>query len=188
MDPHVAGGAVAIFGVEHVVASGLLNDAGPLPPESSRAVVALQAHGKEQGTRQQPGVHRTVRHVAGLAAFETRGDMLEREWTAFIAMAFDAGLIVSRRLLDHVGTQSGSPGGGERAVRIMAIGALHEPFIDAVLEGHLELRADIRVAGVTEVHLPAREKELRSSGFVNRMAIRTDHIGLCMGRAPDIGA
>src|SRR5260370_8049590 len=88
MDPNVAGGAVAVLGVEHVVGCRLLDDAGFLPAESTRAVMALEAHGKEHRTGQKPGVHGAVRHVAGLAAFHVHGDRLECKRPPLTPLAF----------------------------------------------------------------------------------------------------
>ena len=189
MDPHVAGGAVPVLGIEHVVASGLRDNAGFFAPESARAIVTLQAHRKQHRAHQQTGIHRAVRHVAGFTAFDVHGDMLERERTALIAVTLDANLIIAaRRLFHHSRPESGAPCGGEGTVWIVAVRALHESFIHAVFDRHLKLGPNIGVAGVTEIDLLTGQQEFGSGSLVNRMAIRTDHIGLCMGRAPDIGA
>ena len=109
MDPHVAGGAVPVLGIEHVVASGLRDDSGFFAPESARAVVALQAHGKQHRTPQQPRIHRAVGHVAGLATFHVHRDVLVGERTALVTMTLDASFVVARRLFHHSGPQPGVP-------------------------------------------------------------------------------
>jgi hypothetical protein len=64
-------------------------------------------------------------------------------------MALETGLFVGERLIHHAGTGSHSPGWSEGAVGIMAVGTSHEPFVDAMLEGHGELAANVGVAAVT---------------------------------------
>ena len=63
------------------------------------------------------------------------------------------------RLLHHARPLAHTPGGGEGAVRIVAIGALHEAFVDAMLGGHGELRAHGGVAGVAELVLLLGEQD-----------------------------
>ena len=138
MDTHVASGAVPKLRIEHVVGCGLCDDAGLLAPESARAVMALEAHGKEHGTRQQASIHRAVGHVAGFATFDVYGRMLEREGPALVTVALDAHFVVAERLVHHRRTQAHTPSRGERPVRIVAIGALHESFIHAMFDGHVE--------------------------------------------------
>ena len=167
MQPHVAGGAVAVFGVEHIVRGILREDAVSLPAEIARAVVAFEAHGEYNGPSQQARIHRTVRPVAGLATLDSHRGVLEHERAAFIGMTADAGLLIAGVLLHHARTLPVAPGGSERAVGIVAIRTLHETLIHAVLGRHFELGADVGVTGVTEIGLLASQQKLRRGGFVN---------------------
>ena len=71
---------------------------------------------------------------------------------------------------------------------IVAIGALHDTFVYAVLEGHGELGADGSMASVAELGLPLRQNEFRTLRFVNRMAVGADDVVLRMDAAANVGA
>ena len=58
----------------------------------------------------------------------------------------------------------------------------------SLFDRHLKLRPYIGMAGVTQVSLFAGQQEFGRGGLVNRMAIGTDDIGLCVRRAANIGA
>jgi hypothetical protein len=62
-------------------------------------------------------------------------------------------------------------------MRIVAVCALHETLIDAVLEGHSKLRSHLLVASVAEIDLLLRQECLGSGRFVNRMATGASNIG-----------
>ena len=109
---------------------------------------------------EQGFVRRTVRIVAVEAVF-AHGRMFEEERAALFRMALEARLFVNERLVHHAGTGGHTPGRCEGAVRIMAIGAGHEPFVNAMLEGHGELAANVGVAAVTEVGLTLGQKKFR---------------------------
>ena len=119
----------------------------PLPLWHSRQTV------KTTGRRSSLRVHGAVRIVTGLAAFDAHRRMLEYERSALIDVALEAGLLVRDRLVHHARALSHAPGGRRSAVRIVAVGALHEAFIHAVLGGHVELRADGGMAGVAHLVL-----------------------------------
>jgi hypothetical protein len=73
-------------------------------------------------------------------------------------------------------------------VGIVAVGTRHEPFVDAVLEGHRELAADVGVAAVTKVGLTLRKQKFRDRRFVNGVAIGADYVVQSVGGAADVGA
>ena len=73
-------------------------------------------------------------------------------------------------------------------MRIVTIGALHYAFIDAMLEGHIELCAYGRVAVVAKVRLRFRQQKLRSPGSMNGMAARTGDIRESMFGAAYLGS
>lgn len=62
-------------------------------------------------------------------------------------------------------------------MRIVAIRALHEAFIDAMLNRHRKLRPHIGMAAITEVGLWLRQKLFGSGSPVYRMAVGTDYVG-----------
>ena len=95
---------------------------------------------------QHAGIGAAVRFVAGIAALELHGRVLERERTAFIAMTFEAARLIRREGLGH-----GRPQG---AVGIVAIHAGHLVLRNLVAEGFGELRLDALMAtGAERVHL-----------------------------------
>src|SRR5437879_11649433 len=96
--------------------------------EGSLAVVALEAKCKDHGPPQQLGIHRPMRSVTGLAAVDAHRRVLEDERAALIGVAFQARLFIELRLVDHARLESAPPGGGESAVRVVAVGALHKSF------------------------------------------------------------
>ena len=106
------------------------------------AVVAFEAQREDRGTAQQARVHRAVRLMAGLAALDRDRAVLEDERPALIGVAFDAGFFVALDLVHHARARSHAPGGIERAVRIVAVRALNDALVHAMLEGHRELRAN----------------------------------------------
>ena len=57
-----------------------------------------------------------------------------------VHVALDTGLLVAVRLVEHFGSLSHAESGRESAVRIVAVGADHEPFIHTVFGGQVELR------------------------------------------------
>src|SRR5690348_15188226 len=100
-----------------------------------------------------------MRVVTGFAALDAHGGMLEQKRPALFGVALEARLFVGERLLNHSRPRGHSPVGGERSVRIVAVGARHEPLVDAMFEGHGELRADRGMAGVTETGLLRSQQE-----------------------------
>ncbi len=55
-------------------------------------------------------------------------------------------------------------------MRIVAIGALDQPFIYAVMKRHSELRLLLQVARVTKLGLRFHQQEFRRGGMVRGMA------------------
>lgn len=158
--PEVAGCAIVKTGIRHVVRWRLGWNAVALPAECAGAGMALQAYGEHHGAPQQPGVCRSVRRMAGLAAIHSHGRVLEEKGPAVLSVAFEAGLLVRRGVFYHPRPRSHSPGRRGRAVRIVAICALDNAFIHSMLEGHVELRAHGSMAVVTEIRLCFGEQEL----------------------------
>lgn len=133
MNPHVAGGAVLVSPVEHVVRTRLRLDAIALAAEIAGSVMAFQTNRERSRAPQQAGVHRPVWIVADFTTIHANRRVLENKRAAFVGMTFQAWFLVRQGLIDHSRPQTRAPGGGKGAVRIVAIRALHEAFVDAML-------------------------------------------------------
>ena len=153
----------------------------------SPRVVALQTKGKDDGPRQQFGIHGAVRVVAHPAAFHAHGGMLINKRPALVDVTFQAGALIVERLLHHVRTLSHPPSGGEGAVGIVTVAALHETFIHAMFGGHFELSADTGVARIAEIVLLLGEQLLGRGGMVDGVTAGASHVVLGMLGALDIG-
>jgi hypothetical protein len=70
----------------------------------------------------------------------------------------------------------------------MAIGAGHESFVDAMLEGQGELAANVVMATITEFGLALDQQEFRNGRFVNGVTIGADHVIQGVGGAANVGA
>src|SRR5579883_242178 len=97
--------------------------------------------------------------MTGLASFDANRGMLVNEGPSFVHVAFQTRFLVAERLFDHARPVSHAPGWRERAVGIMAVRALHEPFVHAMLGRHLELGANRVVAAVAEFTLLFRDRK-----------------------------
>ena len=97
--------------------------------------------------------------------------MLEYERAALVTVTVQARLFVSQGLRDHRWAKSCAPSGRKRTVRIVAICALHESFVNTVLERHGKLRPYRRVALVTKFALVARQQKLSHGRLMNGVAI-----------------
>jgi len=83
--------------------------------------------------------------VAGLAAIDLDGRMLVYKRALFVGVAFEADGIMARRGTNLLRSH--------RSVYVMAIAALNQSFVDAVVERHLELRLLLRMASVAQLGL-----------------------------------
>jgi len=184
----MAGGAVSIAGIGHVMRGRLRRDSVGLAAERTGTVVAFQADGKDDRALEQSSVCRTVRGVAGFAAIDADGRMFEQERPALVGVAFHAGLFVLESGFDHPRTVTGFGDAGVDAVRIVAIRARHEAFIDSVLEGLRKLGADIGVAAVTDIGLFGGKQIPGRAGLMDRVARGAYDIGLRVRAAPYVGS
>ncbi len=135
MEAHVANRAVLVLRVGHIVKRGRQRNARS---RSSRAssVVAFQAQSEDHGALEQSRVGRTVWLMARLAALHAHRGVLEHERTTQVFVAAETGLFIHARLRHHPRTVAHLPGRRESPVRVVAVAAVHETFVDAVLEGH----------------------------------------------------
>src|SRR5204863_9297141 len=94
---------------------------------------------------QQPWICRTVRCVAGSAAFRLNRSVLVSKWSLLVDVALDASRICSR-------SQSRLPV-FESAVRVMTVAATHRAFQNLVMERHRELRLHFIVTTGAELRV-----------------------------------
>jgi hypothetical protein len=149
--------------------------------ESGRAIMAFQTHSEDHRPPQQPRIRGAVRKMADLTAFYTDRRMLEHEWPALLLMTLETGLFVGQNLVHHVRPVRHSPRRRECPVRVMAVGARHDTFVDAVFEWHGELRANVGMASIAKLGLHAGQQEFRRRRFVDRMAVGAHHLVFRVG-------
>ena len=126
--------------------------------------------------------------MASLAAVNADAGMFKNEGAALLDVALQAGLFVALGLSDQTWPLAHAPGGGVGTVGIVAIRTLHDAFIHAVLKGHRELGSYRSVAIPAQIDLLPGQEKLGRGGFVDAVATRTNHVGLGVFGAPDVGA
>ena len=105
--------------------------------------------------------------MASLAAVDANSRMFEHEGAALLVVTIEADLLVTLASLEQ------TCGGGLMsylcwgAMRVVAVGARHEAFLDAVLEGQRELGLDVTVATRAEFELRFSQQLGGSVGFVD---------------------
>ncbi len=149
----------------------------PLTAKVAAAIVAFETKRKDLRTFEQAGVHAAVRKVATATTVDTNGSMLKNEGAALVDVAFETGLFILQAVRHHAWPRAHLPGWSIRAMRIVAIRALHEAFIDAMLNGHRKLRPHIGMAAIAEVGLWLGQKLFGRGSLVDRMAVGTDYVG-----------
>jgi len=158
------------------------------PAKAGGAVVTFQAHGEYNRAAQQPGVGRSMGIMTNFAAFHANWRMLIDKRSTLFHVAFEAGLLAAVHLFDHGGSSGCAPGGCERSMRVVAIATGHDTFVNAMLEGHGELGANIGVALVAQLRLHFRQQKFRSGGRVDGVTAGTHNIVLGVGGSADVGA
>lgn len=184
----MAGRAVLISRVRHVVRTRLHGDPITLTPKVPGAIVTLKTKRKDYRTAQKPSVHGPVRIVTSFTAFYPHSRMLESEWTALVDVAFEASLFVDLSLCHQSRPLTHPPRGGIRSVWVVTIRALHEALIDAMLERHRKLGPNLLVTTGAEIHLLLGQQVLGGLGLVDAVAVVADHLGLRVLGSPDIRA
>jgi len=140
-----------------------------------RRRMALHAQCVHVGPVEQARIRPAVRRVAGSAAFRLHNVMLINERTSRFGVALDANGVLLCGGLESLFLES--------AVRVVAIGALHQPLIHFVMEGHGELRLDVGVALIAESRLGNREQLLLVHTGVNAVASDAAYVTLAVRRA-----
>jgi hypothetical protein len=131
------------------------------PAEAGRRVT-LQTQQVHVAQLQHVWIRSAMHQVAGLAAINFHRLMLEHKRSLLVCVAREADLILRRR-----GAHLLRP---HRAVRIVAVRALHQALVHAVVERHVEFRLLRQVAGIAELGLGLHQHEIRVLPVVRRMA------------------
>ena len=120
--------------------------------------MALQAEDVEVAGLEQMWIGGAMRRMARLAALWLVRLMFENEGALLVGVAREADSIPRSRRPKLLPDES--------AMGVMAIRAFDQPFLDSVVEGHVELRLHLQVAGVAELRLCFDEHELLRGGVV----------------------
>jgi len=115
-----------------------------------------------------------MRSVARDAAFNLYRFVLVDERSGFVRMALEAHQILRYR-------RSQLPR-QEAPVRIVAVAALHHPFIDSVVEGPSKLLLRLEMAAVTELRRLLLHQELAFFGVMRRVAVDATYVVLQVRR------
>jgi hypothetical protein len=113
-------------------------------------------------------------NVTGRAPFNFHRRVLEDEWSLLIDMAGETDGILGRRR-SHLVRPNG-------AVDVVAVHALHQAFIHAMVKWHLELGLLLQMAGVTKVRLRFRQEKLFRPRMMRRVAGDTADVILAVDR------
>ena len=137
--------------------------------------VALQTEEIHLAALQKARVGGAVRGMAGYATFGLNHRMLIYKRSGFVRMTLEA---------DGVLRGSGAQlARQESTVRIMAIAALHEPFVNTMMKGARELLLCFEMAAVAKLWLLLFHQELAFLRIMRRVAFRTTDVVLEMGGA-----
>ena len=121
-----------------LILRGLVMEGGGARRIGEGRRMARQAQQIHVADLEHVSIGRAVRRVAGFAAFDLHRLMLEYKRPALIRMAGVANRVLRRRSAHLLGCDG--------AVRVMAIAALDQTLVHAVVKGHLELRLLLQVA------------------------------------------
>ena len=102
------------------------------------------------------------------AALCFHGQVLEDKRSLFVGMAFDANRVTSG-VIPNLPQRS-------RAMEIVAVGALHQPFVHAVVKGLGKVRLGGGMAAIAEARLALRQQMLRFLGVMGRVTIEAAHV------------
>ena len=100
--------------------------------------MALQAEQVDVAQLQHVGIWSPVRQMARLAPVDLDRRMLVHKRPLLVRVAFEANRILRRGNAHLLGSY--------RAVHVVAIAALHQPFIHPMMERHIELRLLLEMA------------------------------------------
>lgn len=140
--------------------------------------VTLQTEQVHLRALEQARVGIAVRGMARDAALGFHRRVLEDERSRFVAMALEARSVLRCRDAELAAL--------EPAMRIVAVAALHEAFVDAVMKRARELLLGFQMAAVTQLRRLLFHQELAFPGVMRTVAIVASDVVLQMRRAREI--
>ena len=124
--------------------------------------MALQTEQVDVAQFQHMGIGSTVRQMAGLTSVDLHRLVFEYKGALLVRVALEADRILRGRSSNLVGLY--------RAVDVVAIAALDQPFVHAMMERHVELRFLLEMAPIAKLWLGFNEHKIRFLTMVRRMA------------------
>ena len=112
------------------------------------------------------------------AAFGLHGHMLVDEWSLLVGVTLKTHRIPTGQRLDLAY--------GRSSVHVVAVVALHQPFVYAVMVGLGEIGLGCHVAAVAEIGLGSNQQVLRLLRLVRGVAVDAAHIVACMRRTGEV--
>lgn len=140
--------------------------------------VALQAKHVHVAEFEHVRVGRAVGHMAGGATLSFYRRVFENKGPVLVDVALEANRILAGGRAHLLG--------GNGSVRIVAIAALHEPFVHAVMKRHIELRLLLQVAGVAKLGLCFHEQKFLGLCMMRRVTGDAAHVILAVQRVDRI--
>src|SRR5579862_2212795 len=146
---------------------------------SCRKAVTLQAQHVHYADFQQSRIGGTMRRVATAATVRFHRHMLVDERSLLVGVALVADCISAGQVL-CVAQRRG-------AVRVMAVGASHQPFLDAVVIRLGEIRLFGRVAAVAKLGLVFYQQMFFLLRVMRRVAIEASNLAAGMRGLAEVG-
>ena len=127
---------------------------------------------------QQSRIGGAVRRMAGRAAFYLHDLVFIHERSRFVRVTLETNLVLRSR--------SPQLPGQESAMRIVAIGALHQAFVHSMVEWPVELLVLVEMAAVAQRRLLSLEQEVFFFCMVRIVTIRTAYSVLQVYRPREV--
>ena len=141
---------------------------------AERCGVTLQTEQVDVTEFQHVGIGPAVRNVARLAAIHLYRRVFVDKWSLLVDVAGKANGVLRGRRAHLLGAN--------RSMNIVAVAALDQAFIYAMMKRHRELRLLVQMAGITKRGLRFDQQEFLGFRVVRRMAGRAADVVLRMHR------
>ena len=124
--------------------------------------MALQAEKVDVAQFQHMGIGSAVRQMAGLTSVDLHRLVFENKRPLLVRVALEADRILRGRSPHLVRLH--------RAVHVVAIAALDQPFVHAMMERHIELGFLLEMASIAKFGLGLNKHKIRFFAVMRRMA------------------